>query len=621
MTIQRVYNYFYNPFFKGKNGQGLTDYVNFDFADPAAAMSVPTPNKNWFSDEMNVSLGGEVSWSGNKTGMLCSASDNNDLQDKIFYHTFSNKADGERLILNDSKTYTAQLRVSSINTPTIVSNFATQFPNLTNVVSNVTLIEIQEESVYEVSVTFTIPPDSGTFVFSNFSIAVQISFSSYDEIIEVSDAMIYQDIYRKNMPFFGRNFLGSNENYFSSNFSKTYDMVWLTGNSTNIANTFATLYRINPLSDSLVLTTYAYSDYNRYNLDDVNFGVNVSPGKFSNYVTLSITKASSMTYPLTVKLMADVSSYGTVSCFYGSSISVPVIDNKRINSQVNISPTLPVKINYTTDSMSGNTLSNIVLTDTMDYDGPAFDGDTSEFFYKRQFVSPKWEGEPYLSYSYFEYEDSLESINTDWTDKSNHEYESGVYNGMLYSKSTVAWNGLISVEDKREASSLTPYYEDGHIRYVEASSMGGPYEIVTHSLFPELKACLGLNEPILGMSFSSGAPLEFSMAYKTKLHVFDPRQEFNFLVHILYNLKATLSSIKHETYNRDISFESRSLTAMSRPQKSSYGYQCEFVLNPNHIPNSEMYYMIESLLFGAGVTNARLLSIDEINQILIDGTI
>ena len=88
MTIQRVYNYFYNPFFKGKDWQGLTNYVNFDFADPAAAMSVLTTNKNWFSDEMNVSLGGEVSWSANRTGMLCSASDNNDLQDKIFYHIF-----------------------------------------------------------------------------------------------------------------------------------------------------------------------------------------------------------------------------------------------------------------------------------------------------------------------------------------------------------------------------------------------------------------------------------------------------------------------------------------------------------------------------------------------------
>ena len=621
MTIQRVYNYFYNPFFKGNNGKELTNYVNFDFADPAAAMSVPTPNKNWFSDEMNVSLGGEVSWSGNKTGMLCSASDNNDLQDKIFYHTFSNKADGERLILNDSKTYTAQLRVSSINVPTIANNFATQFPNLTNVSTNITLIEINEESVYEVSVTFTIPPGSGTFTFSNFSIAVQISFSSYDEIIEVSDAMIYQDIYRKNMPFFGRNFLGSNEDYFSSNFSKTYDTVYLTGTSTNTTNTFATLYITKPLSNSLVQSGYAYSDYNRYNLDDTNFGVNVPSGKSSNDVTLSITKTSSMTYPLTVKLIADVSSYGTVSCFYGSSISVPVTDNKRINSQVKISPSLPVEIKYTTDSLSGNTLSNIVLTDTMDYDGPAFDGDTHSFFYRRQFVEPKWEGAPYLSYSYFEYEDDIESINTDWTDKSNHEYESGVYNGVLYGKSATAWNGLISVEDKREASSLTPYYEDGHIRYIEASSIGGPYEIITHSLFPELKACLGLNEPVLGMAFSSGDPLEFSMAYKTKLHAFDPRQEFNFLVHILYNLKATLSPIKHETYNQDISFDSRSLTAMSRPKESSYGYQCEVVLNPNHIPNSETYYMIESLLFGAGVTNARLLSIDEINQILINGTI
>ena len=621
MTIQRVYNYFYNPFFKGDNGQELTDYVNFDFADPAAAMSVPTPNKNWFSDEMNVSLGGEVSWSGNKTGMLCSASDNNDLQDKIFYHIFSNKADGTRLILKDSKTYTAQLRVSSINVPTIANNFATQFPNLTNVVSNVTLIEIQEESVYEVSVTFTIPSGSGTFVFSNFSMAVQISLSSYDEIIEVSDAMIYQDIYRKNMPFFGRNFLGSNEDYFSSNFSKTYDTVWLTGASTNTLNTFATLYRTKPLSNSLVQTAGAYSDYNRYNLDDVNFGVNVSSGKTSSYVTVAITKTASMTYPSTVKLMADVSSYGTISCIYGSSSNVPVINNKRINSQIKISPSLPVKINYTTDSLSGNTLSNIVLTDTMDYDGPAFDGDTSEFFYKRQFVSPKWEGAPYLSYSYFDYDDSIESINTDWTDKSNHEYESGVYNGMLYSKSTVAWNGLISVEDKREASSLTPYYEDGHIRYIEASSIGGPYEIITHSLFPELKACLGLNEPVLGMSFSSGDPLEFSMAYKTKLHAFGPSQEFNFLLHILYNIKATLSPIKHETYNQDIGFESRSLTAMGRPYDSVYGYQCEVVLNPNHIPNSETYYEIESLLFGAGVTPARLLSINQINQILIDGTL
>ena len=621
MTIQRVYNYFYNPFFKGDNGKSLTNYVNFDFADPAAAMSVSTPNKNWFSDEMNISLGGEVSWSGNKTGMLCSASDNNDLQDKIFYHIFSNKADGTRLILNDSKTYTAQLRVSSINVPTIANNFATQFPNLTNVSTKITLIEINEESVYEVSVTFTIPPGSGTFTFSNFSIAVKISFSSYDEIIEVSDAMIYQDIYRKNMPFFGRNFLGSNENYFSSNFSKTYDMVWLTGNSTNTANTFATLYRTKPLSNSLVQTMDAYSDYNRYNLDDVNFGVNVSSGKSSTYVTVAITKTASMTYPSTVKLMADVSSYGTISCIYGSSSNVPVINNKRINSQINIRPSLPVKINYTTDSLSGNTLSNIVLTDTMDYDGPAFDGDTPSFFYRRQFVEPKWEGAPYLSYSYFEYEDSIESINTDWTDKSNHEYESGVYNGVLYGKFATAWTGLISVEDKREASSLTPYYEDGHVRYIEASSIGGPYEIITHSLFPELKACLGLNEPVLGMAFSSGDPLEFSMAYKTKLHAFDSNQEFNFLVHILYNLKATLSPIKHETYNRDISFESRSLTAMSRPKESSYGYQCEVVLNPNHIPNSETYYMIESLLFGAGVTPARLLSINQINQILIDGTI
>ena len=621
MTIQRVYNYFYNPFFKGDGGKSLTNYVNFDFADPAAAMSVSTPNKNWFSDEMNISLGGEVSWSGNKTGMLCSASDNNDLQDKIFYHIFSNKADGTRLILNDNKIYTAQLRVSSINVPTIANNFATQFPNLTNVSTKITLIEINEESVYEVSVTFTIPPGSGTFTFSNFSIAVQISFSSYDEIIEVSDAMIYQDIYRKNMPFFGRNFLGSNEDYFSSNFSKTYDTVWLTGTSTNTANTFATLFGTKPLSNSLVQTWYGYSYYNRYNLDDVNFGVNVSSGKSSTYVTVAITKTASMTYPSTVKLMADVSSYGTVSCFYGSSISVPVIDNKRINSQVKISPTLPVEIKYTTDSLSGNTLSNIVLTDTMDYDGPAFDGDTSEFFYKRQFVSPKWEGQPYLSFSYFEYEDDIESINTDWTDKSKHEYESGVYNGVLYSKSTVAWNGLISVEDKRESSSLTPYYEDGRLRYVEASSMGGPYEIVTHSLFPELKACLGLSEPILGISFPAGDPLEFSMAYKTKLHAFDPSQEFDFLLHILYNIKATLSPIKHETYNQDIGFESRSLTAMSRPQKSTYGYQCEVVLNPNHIPNSETYYMIESLLFGAGVTPARLLSINQINQILIDGTL
>lgn len=141
-----------------------------------------------------------------------------------------------------------------------------------------------------------------------------------------------------------------------------------------------------------------------------------------------------------------------------------------------------------------------------------------------------------------------------WAETSEHQYETGVKNCVLYVKNStgydagVAWNGITAITESPSGAEATALYADDK-KYLElrsAEEFGATVEAYTYP--DEFAACNGSVE-VNGVVVGQQTRKAFGMSYITTKGNADEGVDFGYIVHIIYNAMAAPSEKAYASIN------------------------------------------------------------------------
>lgn len=147
-----------------------------------------------------------------------------------------------------------------------------------------------------------------------------------------------------------------------------------------------------------------------------------------------------------------------------------------------------------------------------------------------------------------------------WDEIGTRFYEIGVDRGVLYlpDGNGVAWNGLISVNEKSDGNESIPIYFDG-VKYSESLIPGDFAASLTAYTYPdEFLECEGILDVGNGLFTTNQQPSRFGLSYRTMIGDDIDGVNQYYKIHILYNLTAIPSQKNYQTIAGDsnaIAFE------------------------------------------------------------------
>ena len=140
-----------------------------------------------------------------------------------------------------------------------------------------------------------------------------------------------------------------------------------------------------------------------------------------------------------------------------------------------------------------------------------------------------------------------------WDAAGQKQYESGVSKGVLFKYDAtsqkwkgVAWNGLITVDEKPDGADENELWAD-NIKYGSlraAEKFGGTIEAYTYP--EEFEGCDGLLRPATGLTIGQQKREKFCLAYVTDIGN-DLETEAGYKIHIVYDATCTPSDKSYGT--------------------------------------------------------------------------
>lgn len=205
---------------------------------------------------------------------------------------------------------------------------------------------------------------------------------------------------------------------------------------------------------------------------------------------------------------------------------------------------------------------------------------------------------------------------------NTQDYDYGIDRGVLYfnnvAKDYFPWNGLISVEQKPEASEPKPLYFDGVCYNVQQEP--AEYTAVVKALyFPYL-----LEDHILALCDTR--TLSATSEQATPFHfTFRSNTPTGYKIHLLYNVMATFSGYSYETISDSVSLDPFSLEFYATPE-SVPGYKATsyFIVDSSRAYDTTLGNL-EDILYGTESSTPRfptaseLISIFGVNDPLLAG--
>lgn len=143
----------------------------------------------------------------------------------------------------------------------------------------------------------------------------------------------------------------------------------------------------------------------------------------------------------------------------------------------------------------------------------------------------------------------------EWDKEKERIYETGVRNGVLYTKGSngyeagVAWNGLISVSESPDGAESNPIYaNDG--KYVDMRSKEEFGATITAYTYPDKFAkCDGSASITDGVYIGQQTRLPFGLSYRTVVGNDVEFDDFAYKLHFIYNAVAAPSEKEYQTIN------------------------------------------------------------------------
>lgn len=143
-----------------------------------------------------------------------------------------------------------------------------------------------------------------------------------------------------------------------------------------------------------------------------------------------------------------------------------------------------------------------------------------------------------------------------WDKESERLYETGVNNGVLYTKDKngaysngVAWNGLTGVTDNPTGAESTALYAD-NIKYLNLRSAEEYKCTIEAYTYPdEFMPCDGSAELAKGVTIGQQPRKQFGFSYRTVVGNDTEGESYGYKIHLVYGCDAAPSSKGYNTIN------------------------------------------------------------------------
>lgn len=213
-----------------------------------------------------------------------------------------------------------------------------------------------------------------------------------------------------------------------------------------------------------------------------------------------------------------------------------------------------------------------------------------------------------------------------WDEIGKRLYELGVKRPVLYKPNTegkyvdgVAWNGFTSVNQNPSGAESTPLFanDSKYLSLTSSEEFGATIEAYTYP--KEFAECDGSAELVKGVRVGQQARKPFGLSYVTTLGNDLLKEEYGYVIHLVYGCMASPSSRQYETINKDPEAMKLSWELTTTPVAVEGKRPTAHLEIVSTDLEKEKLKKLEDILYGTESEAARMPLPDEIKSILAAG--
>lgn len=209
-----------------------------------------------------------------------------------------------------------------------------------------------------------------------------------------------------------------------------------------------------------------------------------------------------------------------------------------------------------------------------------------------------------------------------WDKTGERLFEAGVKKVALYVQENgaypkgVAWNGVTNVTESPSGAEASPFYAND-IKYLNLMSneeFGGSIEAYTYP--DEFAACDGSAELVEGVTIGQQPRKEFGYVYQTTLGNDTEKENFGYILHLVYGALASPSEKAYASINENIEPIAFSWDITTTPVAVA-GHKPTSIVKINSTKvDAEKLAALEAILYGDEDNEPRLPLPDEIATLM-----
>lgn len=213
-----------------------------------------------------------------------------------------------------------------------------------------------------------------------------------------------------------------------------------------------------------------------------------------------------------------------------------------------------------------------------------------------------------------------------WDEIGERLYELGVKRPVLYKPNTegkyvdgVAWNGFTSVNQNPSGAESTPLFanDSKYLSLTSSEEFGATIEAYTYP--KEFAECDGSAELIKGVRVGQQSRKPFGLSYVTTLGNDLLKEEYGYVIHLVYGCMAAPSSRQYETINKDPEAMKLSWELTTTPVAVEGKRPTAHLEIVSTDLEKDKLKKLEDILYGTDSEAARMPLPDEIKSILAAG--
>ena len=213
-----------------------------------------------------------------------------------------------------------------------------------------------------------------------------------------------------------------------------------------------------------------------------------------------------------------------------------------------------------------------------------------------------------------------------WDEIGKRLYELGVKRPVLYKPNAegkyvdgVAWNGFTSVNQNPSGAESTPLFanDSKYLSLTSSEEFGATIEAYTYP--KEFAECDGSAALIKGVRVGQQSRKPFGLSYVTTLGNDLLKEEYGYVIHLVYGCMAAPSSRQYETINKDPEAMKLSWELTTTPVAVEGKRPTAHLEIVSTDLEKDKLKKLEDILYGTESEAARMPLPDEIKSILAAG--